>query len=161
MVKIRKAKLKEVDDIVELWKRFMDEHRGMGRIWKEDRIPDFKDDAPDIVEKYFSRSIRSGNGFVLVLEDRGKINGYMLSRIQKNIPVFDKEYVGYVSDIYLNEPYRGKGFSSKMFKESLEWFHSKDITEISIRVMCCNPHARSIYDHWGFKDIHVEMRMDL
>lgn len=160
MVKIRKAKLIEVDELVDIWLKFMEEHREMGREWKEDRIPKLRDDALEIARKYFSLNIRSKHGLLLVLEDGGKIQGYMLSRIMKNIPIFKDELVGEVDALFLEEPYRGKGYSSQMFSVAKDWFQVKGITEISIRVMCCNPHAREIYDHWGFKDIHIEMRMD-
>ena len=36
MVDIRKARLNDLDELVELWKRFMEEHREMGKKWKED-----------------------------------------------------------------------------------------------------------------------------
>jgi GNAT superfamily N-acetyltransferase len=160
MVKIRKAKLKEVDEVVKIWLKFMEEHREMGRNWKEDRIPKFKEDAPEMAKKYFSLNIRSKNGLLLVLEDNGQIQGYMLSRIMKNIPIFEKDLVGEIGTLYLEKTYRGKGYSSKMFTIAKDWFNTKGISEILIRVMCCNPHAYEIYSHWGFKEIHIEMRLD-
>jgi GNAT superfamily N-acetyltransferase len=153
--------LKEVEELVELWNRFMKEHREMGREWKEDRIPEMRNEAPDLARVYFARNIRSKNGLLLVLEDQGRIRGYMLSMIQKNIPVFKNDLVGEVGTLYLERPYRGKGYSSRLFSRTMEWFSSKGIDEVLIRVMCCNPHAHKIYEHWGFKDIHVEMRLDL
>lgn len=161
MVKIRKARLKDLYEIVEIWKRFMDQQRELGREMGEDLLPEMKENAPEIFSKYISSSIRSRHGFVLVLEDSGKVRGYMLSRIQKNIPVFDREYVGYVSDIFIEEQYRGQEISSKIWELTLDWFKSKGIKEISIRVLFCNPTAHDIYAHWGFKDVLREMRLDL
>ena len=161
MVNIRKARLKELDDLVAIWKRFMEQQKGMGREMGEDRLQPLKDNAPEIVRNYFQRSIRSRNGFLLVLEDNGEIVGYMLSRIEKNIPVFKEDRIGYLSDVYLEGPYRGKGHSSRMWKRTLDWFRSKSIKELSIRVLNCNPVAHSIYDTWGFKDLLIEMRLEL
>ncbi|MFW3146687.1 MAG: GNAT family N-acetyltransferase [Thermoplasmatota archaeon] len=143
--------------MIELWKKFMEHQRGLGRAAGEDLLPKMKENAPEIVGKYFERSIRSRHGYVLVLEDGGSIKGYMLSRIQKNVPVFKDEWIGYLSDIYLEEPYRGRGYASKMWEQTLEWFRSKGINTISIRVLCCNPSAREVYSRWGFTDLLLEM----
>lgn len=158
---IRKARLNDINEMLKLWKKLVEHQREQGRELGEDRMPRMKEDVLNLVREYFSRTIRSRNGLLLVLEDDNIIKGYMLSRIQKNIPVFSKDPVGYISDIYLEEPYRGKGYSSLMFDETKEWFNNKGITEISIRVMFCNPQAREVYDHWNFKDIDVTMRLDL
>ena len=112
----------------------------------------------EIVRGYFERSIRSRNGYVLVCEDGSEIVGYMLSRIEKNIPVFEEDRIGYLSDAYLDEPYRIKGWGTIMWNMTLEWFTSKGVSEISLRVLSCNPGAREAYLRWGFKDVLWEMR---
>jgi GNAT superfamily N-acetyltransferase len=161
MVRIRKARLNDLDQLIELWKKFMAEHRKMGEKWEEDRIPPMKEEAPELVRKYYTGSIRSRNGYLLVLEDNGHVKGYMHSRLQKNIPVFKGDLVGYVAGIYLKDDYRGKGYSSKMFEDTMEWFKGKGVHEITIQVMGCNPHAHKVYQKWGFKDIHTMLRLDL
>jgi ribosomal protein S18 acetylase RimI-like enzyme len=161
MVKIRKARISDLDELIEIWKRFMEEHREMGREMGEDLIPKMKKDAPEIVRKFFSNTIHSRLGLLLVIEDMNKVQGYMLSRIQKNIPIFEKDPVGYISDIFLEESLRGSGYSSKLFKQTMEWFHQKGIKEISIKVMWSNPHAQDVYAKWGFNNIDTEMRLDL
>lgn len=151
----------DVDGIVELWKRFMDQQRGLGGVEGGDMLPKMKKNAPEIVKGYISRSIRGRNGFVLVVEDRGKLTGYMLSRIQKNIPLFKEEYTGYISDLYLDERYRGKGLSTKMWLETLKWFREKEVREVGIRVLSYNDAAYDVYRKWGFRDYLKELRMDL
>lgn len=158
---IRKARLSDVDEIVELWKRFMEQQRGLGHKQGEDMLPVMRKNAPEIIRKYISRSIRGKNGFVVVIEDGGKLQGYMLSRIQKNIPVFREDHTGYVSDIYLEEKYRGKGLSTEMWLETLRWFREKNIREVGIRVLSYNDTAYEVYRKWGFRDYLKELRMDL
>jgi ribosomal protein S18 acetylase RimI-like enzyme len=161
MGSIRKARVKDVVEIVNIWHHFMDEHREMGREWKEDRIPEIKDNVDELLHDYFSRSVRSKNSYLLVLEDEGKVQGFMLSMIHKNIPIFKKHPVGLISSLHVEKQLRGKGFSSEMFERTMKWFDEKGVSQISIRVMSCNEHAYGIYRKWGFKDIHVEMRLDI
>lgn len=160
MVTIRRAKLKDVDGIVSIWRNFMQEHREMGSNWEEDRIPEFVDNVDELVGSHFSKSIRSKNAHVLVIDDQGEVKGFMLSMIMKNIPIFKAERIGILSSLHIEKEHRGKGYSSKMFKLTKDWFKSKGATEITIRVMCCNDNAYRIYRKWGFKDIHVEMRLE-
>lgn len=154
-------RLKDIDEVVEIWKRFIEQQRELGRDFGDDRMPLMKDSAPDFVRKYYNRTIRSKNGLLLVLEDNERLHGYMLSRIEKNIPVFKPDHIGHVVSIYLEEPYRGKGYSSTMFNMTLEWFKVKGIKEIIIEVFCYNPHAQKVYENWGFKNIHFMMRREL
>lgn len=161
MVMIRKARLKDVDDMIPLWHEFMDEHREMGRKWREDMIPEIKGNVSDLMRSYFSRNIRSRNAIFLVVEDDGKVKGFMLSNIMKNIPIFVKDPVGVINTLYIDKDLRGKGYSSRMYGETMKWFESKGITEISIKVMSCNDHAYEVYRKWGFKDLHMGMRLDL
>jgi len=160
-IMIRRARLDDIDELVELWKRFMAQQRGLGGELAVDMLPRMKEDAQDIVRSYISRSIRGRNGFVMVVEDRGKLRGYMLSRIQKNIPIFKNEYTGYVSDLYLDEGYRGKGLSSKMWVRTLQWFREKGVGEVGIRVLSYNHAAYEVYRRWGFRDYLKELRIDL
>jgi GNAT superfamily N-acetyltransferase len=161
MVNIRKARSKDIDRLLELWKRFMEEHREMGREMGDDRVPDMKPDSIETTRTYLSRNVRSRNALLLVLEDEEDIQGYMLSMIQKNIPIFQGEIIGYVAGIYLRDDHRGKGYSSKMFEETRKWFKQKGAHEVTIQVMWCNPHAHKVYQKWGFKDIHTMLRLDL
>ncbi len=85
----------------------------------------------------------------------------MLSNIAPNIPIFKKEKVGYISDIYLEEGYRGKGIAKDLFNETMRWFETKHIKEISIKVLHYNDVAEEVYKRWGFrKDFH-DLRLDL
>ena len=160
MVRIRKARLKDLDELVVLWERFMNHQRELGRKNGRDMLPKMKEEACEIVRSYYSSNIWSRNGYLLVLEDGSSVRGYMLSRIVKNIPVFENEQVGYVSDIYLEPPYRGKGHSTTMFHLTMDWFRKKGITEVSLKVFDYNPKARRVYEKWGFNEAFIEMRLE-
>ena len=122
MAAIRKASLSDVDELVEIWKRFMEQQRELGRIDGKDMLPEMKEDAPEMARTYLARNVRSRKALLLVLEDNNSLQGYMLNTIEKNIPVFVGDRVGFLSAIYLEGPYRGKGYGGEMFKIAREWF---------------------------------------
>ncbi|MEA3559287.1 MAG: GNAT family N-acetyltransferase [Candidatus Thermoplasmatota archaeon] len=158
---VRKARSDDLEDLLKLWNAFMEDQRELGRKDGKDRLQRMKDNAPEIAHGFFLNTIRSPNGLLLVIEDDEKTKGYMLSRINKNIPVFENDLVGYVSDIYLEPELRGKGAASRLWEQTLDWFEKKEVKEISLKVLRYNTGAFDVYEHWGFQHVLSEMRLDL
>jgi ribosomal protein S18 acetylase RimI-like enzyme len=157
MPEIRKARVEDLDRILELWKRFIKHQRDLGIESGEDLLPEMKEKVTGIVLDYFGRTIRSRNGFLIVMEDKGEIVGYLLARIEKDVPVFKNDRIGYISDIYLEERFRKKGLGLKMFGESLRWFKEKGIVNVTLKVLSYNSEACDAYRRWGFKDVYHDM----
>jgi len=161
-VKIRKAKIKDVPELVKLWSDFTNEHKRI--TVKNSAKPDYqekKKNAKNIWEKWIIKSIRSKKSLVMVAEHDGKFVGYVLSNIKKTPPVYKIDTFGYISDLYVKKEYRGKRISSKFKDESLKWFKKKGLKYSSIGVYSDNPHARFVYKKWGFFDCEVIMKKKL
>lgn len=156
---IRKAKLKDLDVLLELWERFMKHQRELGKEYGEDRVPRMRKDAKDIVRSYFEKTIRSPNGLLIVYEEDSVIQGYMLSNINKNIPIFNDPEVGYISDIYLEFEFRGRGIGRKLFERTMNWFDSKGVKEVSIKVLHYNDIALARYEGWGFRRDYTDLSL--
>ncbi|MFC1768559.1 GNAT family N-acetyltransferase [Nanoarchaeota archaeon] len=158
---IRKAKLNDMGAILELWDQFIMDHDKI--VFREK--PSFrpylkiKKNGRSIVEEFYKKHIRSKNGQVFIAEDKGKPIGYCLVYIDNNIPVFELEKLGYISDMFLLKEYRRKGISSLFFKESKKWCKKKGLKYMSINVNSVNSVARKVYRSWGFEDQRIEMRM--
>lgn len=162
-MEIRKAKVKEVPQIVELWKFFMKEHDN-AIVKIEPKIKPYvelKKDAHKNFGDYIKKCIYSKNAILLVAVDEQKVVGYSLNLIKKNIPVFKVEVLGEISDLYIKQKYRGKGIASNFKKKTINWFKSKGIKHTSIMVWPQNKFAYNIYKKWGFIDQHLEMRLKL
>ena len=160
MVKVRKARLSDVDEIVQLWKEFFDEHDNMVISGNTQLAPymEKKSDADQKFRNFAKKTIRSRNGLILVADDDGKLVGYALSLIKKNIVVFELERYGYISDLFVKKEYRGREISSMFKDESMKWFKQKGLKHASIMVQFQNRRAHEIYRKWGFHDLHIELR---
>lgn len=160
---IRKAILKDAPAVMELWKEFMKYHDEL--IIKKDKrfIPQFvkKKESPELFRKFVEKNIRSKNGEIYVVEVDDKLVGYSLIYIKDNIPVFEIEKLGCISDLYVKKEYRMKGISSKLKDETIKWFKKKGIKDLCLTIYPLNEHAYSIYKKWGFFDFHLEMRKRL
>lgn len=159
-MRIRKAVLKDVQAIVDLSDDFMRDHSKI--VLKRNRRLKphitLRKDANALFRKHVVKQIRSKNGGVFVVDDNGKLNGYMMFFIKKNIPLFKLVRFGYISDLYLKKGARGIRLSSRLKDIAIKWFRKKGIKYISLSVYPDNRLAHSIYRKWGFFDHHIEMR---
>ncbi len=161
-MKIRKATLKDVPMIVEMWEGFMDEHSVMVRDkeLKYKEQDEFAENRGDNYKEFISGFIEKGNGAIFIAEEDEAV-GYCLVFIKDNIPIFKVKKLGYASDLFVKKEFRGKGISSKLVEEALKWFKEKGLKHISLQTYCSNDKARSIYKKMGFFEYKVEMRKKL
>ena len=157
---IRKAKLREVEEIASLWNIFHKEHDANVIKYNKHTAPHMakKKDAKKQFAKYIKRCIHSKNSTVFVAEENNKLVGYSLLLIKKNIPIFTIEKLGYMADLFVKKEYRGTGISSKFKDQAKSWFKKKGVKYISIMVYPENKHAHNIYKNWGFFNFHYELR---
>lgn len=157
-MRIRKASLKDVSEIVNLWRKLMEYHDKFKvcQIFNKR-----KQNAGKNFYGFVKKNIKSRNGLVLVAEDNGKIIAYNINYIKNNIPIFKIEKIGYISDLFIDKKYRGKGISSEFRKKAIKWFKSKKIKTMEIAAYPMNKRAVSIYRKWNFKDYHLILRKKL
>ena len=160
---IRQAKLKDVEEIIKLWKEFMREHDKV-ILLKSPKLKPYlgrKNNSPDIMRKFIRKNILSKNSKVYFAEVYGKPVGYCLIIIKNNITIFKLEKIGYISDLFVKQKYRKIGISSKFKDIAIKWLKDRKIKHISLVVKKDNKFAYSIYKKWGFLDYHIEMRKKL
>ncbi|MBU0758417.1 MAG: GNAT family N-acetyltransferase [Nanoarchaeota archaeon] len=159
-MEIRKANLKDAEEITALWKEFMETHAKniIKKNPEQKKTLERKKNADFLFKKFLIKNIRSRNGLVLVAADGNKMVGYSLNFIKDNIPVFAVEKIGHISDLYVAPEFRGKGISSKFKDMATDWFKKKGMTVASIEVYNENSYAHSIYNKWGFFDSHIELK---
>lgn len=160
MIRIRKATLKDVSLIVDLWKEFMKVHDKIVLQKNKKLVPYNKrlNNAHLIYKKFVAENLTSGKGAVFIAEVDKEVAGYSLIFIKDNIPVFELKRYGYFSDLYVRKEFRRKGISSQLVKRGIKWFKKKGIKHVSIALYSDNEYAHSIYKKWGFFDYHVDMR---
>lgn len=157
MLVVRKASFKDVKIIVNLWKEFMKYHDEL--VVKENpKLKPYlikKKNAAKIFKKFIEKNVKARTAAVFLAEMDGKPAGYSLIYIKKSIPVFKLEKIGSISDLFVKKEFRGKGISSKLKDEVVNWFRKKGIKHISLAVYNGNKHAHSIYEKWDLL-IHTQ-----
>lgn len=156
---IRKARLSDVIQIVELWGDFMVEHTRIvvSKSPEKKKRREMIKEAKKSFSKWIARYIRSRNGLVSVAEAKHKIVGYSLSRINPNEKIYKLRYYGYIKNLYVLPKYRGKGISSLFKDMAVKWFKEKGMKYVAIAFYSENTLSHRIYKNWGFKDEYTEM----
>ena len=151
---IRKAVLRDVSEIVKLGEELWSYHDKRFKVCQI--FNKRKKSAGKLLSNFVKKQIKSRNGLVLVAEDE-KIFAYCICFIKKNSPIFAIEKVGYISDLFVEDKYRGKKISSGFNRQAAKWFKGK-VKIIEIAAYPPNKRAVSIYRKWGFKDYHLALR---
>jgi len=163
MIKIRKARLDDVETISTLWSEFNKNQDEIVEKHCPRHLGGFclKKNSDEIVRDFVRKTIHSKNGLVLLSEVDEKPVGFSISIIKKNFPIFQLEKFGLILSIFVREEFRGLGISSKLKDESFKWLRRKGIEKVSLNVLQNNSQAIKVYEKWGFSTILSEMRMDL
>ena len=106
--------------------------------------------------------ITSENSDILVALDEDKIIGCGYGLIkQHERDIFVTTDYGYIGFMYVKDEYRGKGVGQVILVGLNEWFKSRNMKEVRLKVYENNPKAIKAYEKAGFKKKLIEMKMNI
>ena len=152
---IRKANLKDLKDILklnlELFKKEYEEYdKSLNLKWT------YKEG-----KKYFRNRITKKDGFVEVVEYKGKIIGYLCGEIAERLFYRKKAKYAELENMLVEKKFRGKGLGSKLTKDFINWCKKNRIDYISVRASVGNKFTINFYRELGFKDYDLTLEMKL
>lgn len=131
----RKAQLADVQQLAELFDQY--------------RIFYHKDSDIPAAEKFLTERIKNRDSEIFVAENEGKLVGFV-----QLYPLFSstrmKRY-WLLNDLYVNENYRGKGFSKQLIEASKELAKSTDAAGILLETGKSNDIGNKLYPSCGFE----------
>ena len=163
MIVVRKAKLKDIDLILNFEKKLIKSADSIMNKYCPQHFLDFllKKDYMEILSKYIKGRIYSKNDAIFIAELNGKPVGHMIISIKKSHPIFEMEKYGRINTVYVEEKFRDKRISSKLKDEAFKWFKKKNINRVSLNVFPDNEKAITAYKKWGFSTTLIEMRISV
>ncbi len=145
-LKIIEATDAHIPQIIKMWKKFMDYHSDIDPFFQRRR------DGHKNAEKIIKDFLKSKDSLVLVALEDGKVAGYSIAVISKHPPVLKVERYGFIDDLAIKPRYRRMGIGAKMLERIFEWFESKGIKRIELKVVPKNKIGYSFWRKHGFKD---------
>jgi len=153
-VKIRNATLRDLDAIVALWLAMMREHE---RFDPRIRLADKADNA---YRQYVHYYIAREESVVLVAEHQREVIGFCLACPARNLPMFQPTQYGYLSDLTVGEPWRGRGIGSALLEAAKERFRTQGIVHIQLQVYSRNAAGLAFWRKAGFQEFVQGMRRE-
>jgi ribosomal protein S18 acetylase RimI-like enzyme len=155
MIKVRKADIKEIDDIQELYKdlKSMEESKfgqACSIYWS------FKQQD----QKYFGNRITEDSGIVLVAEDEEGLKGFICGFVADQADIDGHNYAK-IENIYVDPAMRGEGVGGMLLDGFTKAAGEKDSDVIKVSPIIQNELAANFYRHKGFRDYAVVLQKDI
>lgn len=104
------------------------------------------------------QSLLDKGGFYLIAEEKGEILGWVLGGTTKD--QFSEKRIGFIYELYIRQPYRGKGHSKGLMTAVIEHFQQEGHVEIRLSAKVENPAVR-MYENMGFTTRSVSMSLNI
>jgi ribosomal protein S18 acetylase RimI-like enzyme len=158
-IDIRKANKGDLEEIVRLWMAMMDEHM------RFDPRLRLSPDAREGYAAYISRHLRRPESVCLVID---AVNGgvprlaaYCLAYIAENLPMFEPDSFGFISDLAVDEPWRRQGLGARLVERVKDWMRHRGIGVVQLQVYANNDKGRAFWDRQGFANFFERKWLDL
>jgi GNAT superfamily N-acetyltransferase len=87
--------------------------------------------------------------------------GHLWIRLKRSADGALPQSIGYISQAFMEESFRGRGLMKPMLEEAFEWFRDRAITVVTLSVLHRNWVGATAWHRLGFSDWREERRMEL
>ncbi len=153
MVKIRKAKISDVNRIDEIYvEGSIDEGKLQFPNISLKEIKKDLDKKQNPRRQGFRQYMKSKKHYWIVAEEKGKIIGFGQAWIK------NKE-TGITESVYVNKRYRKKGIGKKIMGDMIKWLKTKKLKYIESSAYLRNKPSVKLHKKLGFKPFLIRMRL--
>ena len=114
-------------------------------------------DAPNWLRLVLNREHHA----VWVAGSDARLVGHLWIRLKRNSDGATPQSIGYISQAFMEENFRGRGLMKPMLEEACEWFRNLGITVVTLSVLHRNWIGATAWRRLGFSDWREDLRMDL
>lgn len=151
-VKVRKANLAELDQLLEFEQAIIESERPFDETIR---------DGDDVRYYDLEALITSPDAEVLVAELDSKIIGTGYARIDVSEPYLKHGKHSYLGFMYVVPEYRGNGVNKAIMEKLEAWSMSRGVTEMQLEVYAGNAAALRAYEKSGYDSLLLTMRKSL
>ena len=154
-VEIRRATLADIPELSRLvaalaaWEESLDSRARFD--WDGIR------DAPNWLKLVLNREHHA----IWVATSDGRLVGHLWIRLKRQADGALPQSIGYISQAFMEEAFRGRGLMKPMLEAAYEWFRNLGITVVTLSVLHRNWVGATAWHRLGFSDWREERRMDL
>jgi ribosomal protein S18 acetylase RimI-like enzyme len=145
-VRVRRAKSRDLPALTRLWRELVGFHEALGG-------QDFRlaPGAEAGWKKYLRGHLGKPDRLCLVSEIAGEPVGFLMASLEKRPGIFMEREYGHISDVYVQEPQRGKGVGKALVAEGLRWFEEKRVSRVRLKTDARNALGFEFWKKLGFQ----------
>ena len=91
----------------------------------------------------------------------GHLAGHLWIRLKRQADGALPQSIGYISQAFMEESFRGRGLMKPMLEQAYDWFRDRDIGVVTLSVLHRNWVGATAWHRLGFSDWREERRMEL
>lgn len=149
---IRPAAVDDVPHVLPLVRALCDLH--------EQQDPERFRVVPDVLDRYArwlpERAADPTSVFLVAIE-AGSIVGHIVGTTEPEVPIFWLPRCGFIHDLYVPPPHRGRGVARGLVQAACERFASMGLKQVRLHTGAFNDEARRLFEGAGFRACVVEM----
>lgn len=151
-VRVRRANVRDLPVLTRLWRELVGFHEALGG-------QDFRlaPGAEAGWRKYLRGHLGKADKLCLVAETEGASVGFLVASIERRPGIFMERDYAHISDVYVQEPERGKGVGKALFAEALRWFEAKRIGRVRLQTDARNTLGFEFWKKLGFQTTVLTM----
>lgn len=96
-----------------------------------------------------------------VVEDNGKIIGYMCGGVSERLMYRKKNKYAELENMIIDENLRGKGIGKRLVKDFINWCRKNKVNFISVTAFAKNEPTLNFYRKLGFSDYNLTLEMKI
>jgi len=105
-------------------------------------------------EEFFHKSLTDQNYISLVLEERRKVAGYMITQIYEN-QARDPIKMALICNLFILNEFRKKGNGEELVNETLKILKLRNINRIRVETVINNVNAINFYKKMGLQEFEM------
>lgn len=155
-MEIRKATVEDVPNVLPLVSAICRLHEA----WDPARFGMIE--RPELrYENWLEGRATDERSIFLVAEHEGRLVGYTVCTIEKEMPIYWMPECGWIHDLWIDEAYRNEGLGRQMTMLMIERFKELGVKQIRLETAASNETARKLFASCGFRVSTIEMLMEL
>lgn len=148
MIQIQKATTEHLDEIVSLWLKLMNLHKGFDEEFFADT-----DDSGEEYKMNLDWNLRDTSSILFIATKDNKIIGYVTADISWfRYSSYNSNNYCTIGDIMIDENFRHLGIGKSFIAEIKKWAKSESTNKIILNVFSKNTKALSFFKKQGFED---------
>ncbi len=145
-VRVRRAKTQDMSTLTRLWRELVGFHEALGG-------QDFRlaPGAEAGWKKYLRGHLGRPDKLCLVAEVGGEPVGFLVASVDERPGIFMEHEYGHISDVYVQEPLRGKGVGKALVAAGMAWFEEKRVGRVRLQTDARNTLGYEFWKKLGFQ----------